>query len=115
VIAIVEAYLAFRAALRAALRQQSPSALRAVFGTWIDPGDRARGRLIALPDQALEPIIRSLILAEPQLADLHADARRWLDDHPAASPPPRRVVPADRRRRRAARTAGTSPAASTPA
>jgi hypothetical protein len=109
--AAIDNYLDFRHELRVALRELSPPALRAVLWSWTDSRDASLRRLIALPDHALERVIRSMIVAEPQLADLHAAARLWLARNEAASAaaPPRSITPTDRRRRPARREPGLAP------
>jgi hypothetical protein len=107
----LDAYLDFRADLRAALRTKSPAALRGVFWRWTDRHDAQRRRLIALSDRALEPVIREMILAEPQLADLHAAARAWLARHESrpAEAAPRTIIPMRPRRGLAGGLTGPTP------
>ena len=46
----------------------------------------------------LEPIIRKMILEEPQLADMHDQARLWLVAHEPPPIRPRVIAPTDHRR-----------------
>ena len=94
----IDDYLVFRRELRAALREGTPAALRTVVRRWAGPRDPQLGALIAQPDQMLEPIIRRMILEEPQLAELHEAARRWLIEHEPAPIRPRAIAPTDARR-----------------
>ena len=94
----IEEYLDFRQELRQALRQLSPAALRGVVRRWAGPRDVQLHQLIAQPDPMLEPIIRRMVLEEPQLADLHDDARLWLVAHEPPPIRPRVIAPTDHRR-----------------
>ncbi|HEV8639056.1 MAG TPA: hypothetical protein VG370_33030 [Chloroflexota bacterium] len=94
----IDDYLVFRSELRAALREGTPAALRTVIRRWAGPRDPQLGALIAQPDQMLVPIIRRMILEEPQLAELHDAARRWLIEHEPAPIRPRAIAPTDARR-----------------
>src|SRR5262245_48890456 len=108
----VDAYLDFRCDLRAALRELSPTALRDVLRRWTEPSDMTYRRLASLPDRAHEPVIRTMILAEPRLAEMHGEARLWLARHHLSAPAPadRPIAPTDRRCRRPGRTAEPVPA-----
>jgi len=88
----------FRRELRAALREGTPAALRTVIRRWAGPRDPQLSALIAQPDQMLEPIIRRMILEEPQLAGMHEEARRWLIEHEPAPIRARAIAPTDARR-----------------
>ena len=94
----LEGYLEFRQELRAALREGTPAALRQVVRRWAGPRDAQLQALIAQPDAMLEPIIRRMIVEEPQLADLHEAARRWLIEHEPTPIRPRVIAPTDARR-----------------
>jgi hypothetical protein len=94
----IDDYLVFRSELRTALREGTPAALRTVIRRWAGPRDPQLGALIAQPDQMLVPIIRRMILEEPQLAELHDAARRWLIEHEPAPIRPRAIAPTDARR-----------------
>ena len=94
----IDDYLEFRKELRAALRDSAPAALRSVVRRWAGPRDAQLQALIAQPDQILEPIIRRMILEEPQLADLHDEARMWLLTHEPAPIRQRTIAPTDQRR-----------------
>jgi hypothetical protein len=94
----VDDYLDFRRELRVALREGTPTALRLVVRRWAGPRDVQLQQLIAQPDAMLEPIIRRMILEEPQLADLHDAARLWLVAHEPAPIRPRVIAPTDQRR-----------------
>ena len=94
----IDEYLDFRRELRQALRQLNPGALRGVVRRWAGPRDVQLHQLIAQPDSMLEPIIRKMILEEPQLADMHDDARLWLVAHEPAPIRPRVIAPTDHRR-----------------
>lgn len=94
----IDEYLKFRDELRGALRECSPMALRRVVRRWAGPRDGQLGALVAQPDAMLEPIIRKMILEEPQLSDLHFDARKWLMAHEDAPIPNRQIAPTDARR-----------------
>ena len=100
----VDDYLQFREELRDALRETTPAALRRVVRRWAGPRDSQLGQLVAQPDVMLEPIIRKMILEEPQLADLHLDAHRWLMAHEDAPIPTRHIAPTDARRMARPRT-----------
>jgi transposase len=93
--ATIDLCLDFRRELRAALRERSPSALRAVLESRTDPDDAELRRLASLSDEALARLIRCLTLADPRLADLHASARLWLAHHEPLSDGPGagKVVP----------------------
>lgn len=94
----VDDYLEFRRELRGALRECTPAALRAVVRRWAGARDPQLGALIAQPDQMLEPIIRRMILEEPQLAEMHAAAKRWLMEHEPPEIKARTIAPTDQRR-----------------
>lgn len=94
----IDDYLQFRQELRSALRETTPIALRKVVRRWAGPQDGQLGALLAQPDSMLEPIIRKMILEEPQLADLHHEARMWLMEHEDAPIPNRQIAPTDARR-----------------
>lgn len=94
----VDDYLQFRQELRDALREGTPVALRRVVRRWAGPRDSQLGQLVAQPDGMLEPIIRKMILEEPQLSDLHFEARKWLMAHEDAPIPTRQIAPTDARR-----------------
>jgi hypothetical protein len=94
----IDDYLQFRQELRSALRECTPTALRRVVRRWATPNDSHLGALVAQPDPILEPIIRKMILEEPQLADMHHEARMWLLEHEDAPIPPRAIAPTDQRR-----------------
>jgi hypothetical protein len=94
----VEDYLQFRQELRDALRECTPAALRRVVRRWAGPRDGQLGQLVAQPDGMLEPIIRKMILEEPQLSDMHFEARKWLMAHEDAPIPSRQIAPTDARR-----------------
>ena len=94
----IDEYLDFRRELRQALRQLNPTALRGVVRRWAGPREVQLHQLIAQPDSMLEPIIRKMILEEPQLADMHDDARLWLVAHEPAPIRPRVIAPTDNRR-----------------
>jgi hypothetical protein len=94
----IDEYLDFRRELRQALRQLSPVALRGVVRRWAGPREVQLHQLIAQPDAMLEPIIRKMILEEPQLADMHDQARLWLVAHEPAPIRPRVIAPTDHRR-----------------
>lgn len=92
-------YLEFRRELRAALREGTPSALRMCIRRWAGPDEQQLAALVAQPDSILEPIIRRMILEEPQLSDLHEVAHLWLIAHESAPIRPRVIAPTDARRR----------------
>ena len=94
----IDDYLDFRRELRQALRELSPTALRGVVRRWASPRDVQLHQLVAQPDSMLEPIIRKMILEEPQLGDLHEQARLWLVAHEPAPIRPRTIAPTDHRR-----------------
>jgi hypothetical protein len=94
----IDQYLEFRRELRTALRQATPAALRAVIRRWAGPRDYHLAQLVAQPDAMIEPIIRKMILEEPQLADLHEGARMWLVEHEPMPIRPRVIHPTDHRR-----------------
>jgi hypothetical protein len=94
----IDDYLVFRSELRAALREGTAAALRAVIRRWAGPRDPQLGALIAQPDKMLEPIIRRMILEEPQLADLHDAALPPPPRRPPRPPPPGRSAPGGRAR-----------------
>ena len=94
----IDDYLQFRQELRAALRECTPIALRRAIRRWATPSESQLGALLAQPDAMLEPIIRKLILEEPQLADMHHEARMWLMSHEDAPIPVRSIAPTDQRR-----------------
>ena len=94
----VDDYLQFRQELRQALRECTPAALRRVVRQWSGPRDGQLGALVAQPDAMLEPIIRKMILEEPQLSDMHLDARKWLMAHEDAPISTRPIAPTDARR-----------------
>jgi hypothetical protein len=94
----VDDYLEFRRELRQALREMTPSALRAVVRRWATPRDVQLQQLVAQPDLMLEPIIRRMILEEQDLSDLHEPARMWLVQHEPAPIRPRTIAPTDHRR-----------------
>jgi hypothetical protein len=94
----IDDYLKFRQDLRVALRECTPAALRRVVRQWSGPRDGQLGALLAQPDGMLEPIIRKMILEEPQLSDMHLEARRWLMAHEDAPIPTRPIAPTDARR-----------------
>lgn len=94
----IEDYLDFRRELRTALREMTPAALRAVVRRWAGGRDPQLVALIAQPDQMLEPIIRRMILEEPQLSELHDGAKRWLLEHEPPQIRSRVIAPTDARR-----------------
>jgi hypothetical protein len=94
----IDEYLDFRRELRQALRLLDPAALRGVVRRWAGPRDVQLHQLIAQPDTMLEPIIRKMILEEPQLVDMHDQARLWLVAHEPAPIRPRVIAPTDHRR-----------------
>jgi hypothetical protein len=94
----IDEYLDFRRELRQALRQLSPGALRGVVRRWASPRDVQLHQLVAQPDAMLEPILRKMILEEPQLSDMHDVARLWLVAHEPAPIRPRVIAPTDHRR-----------------
>lgn len=96
----IDDYLAFRGELREALREMTPEALRRVIRRWTAQNDQSLAALLAQPNAALGAIIRRMILEEPQLADLHDAARRWLLEHESSHAPHRLIAPTDRRRTR---------------
>lgn len=81
---VVERYLTFREEVRAALREKSPAALRATFKRWAPRQPEVRC-FIRQPDSALEVAIRQMILAEPALVDMRAEAHAWLWSHQDAT------------------------------
>lgn len=94
----IDDYLEFRKELRVALRECTPGALRAVVRRWSGPRDTQLNALVAQPDALLEPVIRRMILEEPQLSDIHDAARMWLVQHEPAPIRPRQIAPTDQRR-----------------
>lgn len=94
----IDDYLQFREELRTALRTRTPVALRAVVRRWAGPRDAQLAALVAQPDAMLEPIIHRMILEEPQLAELHDEARLWLIRYEPTPVRPRHIAPTDRRR-----------------
>lgn len=94
----IDDYLDFRRELRVALREGTPGALRGVVRRWAGPREVQLQQLISQPDAMLEPIIRRMVLEEPQLSDLHEEARLWLVAHEPAPIRPRVIAPTDQRR-----------------
>lgn len=94
----IEEYLQFREELRDALRECTAASLRRVVRRYAGPRDPQLGALLAQPDGMLEPVIRKMILEEPQLADMHFEARKWLMAHEDAPIPTRQIAPTDARR-----------------
>ena len=97
----VDAYLAFRHDLRAALRRTSPAAVRAVFARCTDGDDPERRLVDGAPRRrarAGDPIDDP---GRRRLADLHGAAHLWLTRHDAGTRAPaqhRVIAPSDRRR-----------------
>jgi len=94
----IDEYLEFRRELRSALREMTPVALRSVVRRWVGPRDSQLQQLVQQADVMLEPIICKMILEEPQLADLHEQARLWLVAHEPEPIRPRVIAPTDHRR-----------------
>jgi hypothetical protein len=71
----------------AMLRLRSPAAYRAFVERWRDLHQRgAAERLLAMDDAALRRRLEHMILDTPDLADLHASARAYLDAHEPPAP-----------------------------
>jgi hypothetical protein len=87
--------------LRATLRRRDPAAYRAFVARWRDVLQRgAAERLLATDDATLRLRMERMILDNPGLADLHAEARAHLAAHgvtPRATPSERGARPRPRR------------------
>lgn len=64
------------------LRKRDVEALREFLKVEAAARDPARAAEIeAIPDDDLQVRMYKMILARPELAEIHADARRWLQEH----------------------------------